>query len=507
MALWRDEIQSPPKLKTETRQAQHPVLKLEKVNLKPEDPRRLSVLIELDQEFEKRELLVFEKTSEPSLWGSTLGLILSLGLVTGGILLDQQTQPKSSQNEIGPWGWGSLILLGADLLASLFWAEPQTQVTTLNESAWKAISASPAKPLYLRKSQLTVNGSDWQSEALTDSDGWAHFNLQHLPSQLFNRSHLQLQLAVLDPVYGTLQTQFSLNENQMDSLRLSFGQLPSHFEPLRNSSLAMSLELIPNNPKKHRGLAIIIGNQDYRQAPSSEFALHDAEMVKRYSQQMLGFQPQNTINLANASKADLETVFGNREEPRGQMADWHTPQTPILIYYSGHGAATLAGKSFLLPVDANPNYLASSGYALETLYQNLAKLNYSELTVIIDACFSGMTPAGALLPDRKPLVLESNQHTLPKLSRALLMHASQSHEMSIWWKAQRHSLFTFYLLKGLQGDANLNQDGVLSGTELQQYLQTAVPSQARRLLGANQNPVFWGDLQRTVVDYAQPKND
>lgn len=506
MALWREESQSPPSLKTETRQAQRPVLTTSEVMLLKQAPLTLSMQLHLDQEYETRELLVIEKKSEPSFWGSTVGTTLSLGLLMGGFWLDRQTLPKSASDEIGLWGWASLILVGADLVAALLMADPRIENTVLNESPWKAISESPGKALYLRKALLSESESGWQAETLTAASGQAQFDLSTLPQALHMRSSLQFELEVRDPIHGSLAQSVKLNDSEMQKLRLAFAG--SAQNPVKSAPPpSLSLEPVPKTAKTHAGLAVIIGNQDYRQAPSSEFALHDAEMVKRYSQQMLGFQPQNTINLANASKADLETVFGNREEPRGQMADWHTPQTPILIYYSGHGAATLAGKSFLLPVDANPNYLASSGYALETLYQNLAKLNYSELTVIIDACFSGMTPAGALLPDRKPLVLESNQHTLPKLSRALLMHASQSHEMSIWWKAQRHSLFTFYLLKGLQGDANLNQDGVLSATELQQYLQTEVPSQARRLLGANQNPVFWGDLQRILVDYALPKND
>ncbi len=482
------------------------MLTTSEVMLLKQAPLTLSMQLHLDQEYEERQLLVIEKKSEPSFWGSTLGTTLSLGLLLGGFWLDQQTLPKSASDEIGLWGWASLILVGADMVAALLIADTQIENTVLNESPWKAISAAPGKALYLRKALLSESESGWQSETLTAASGQAQFDLSSLPQTLQRRSSLQFELEVRDPIYGSLSQPVKLSETEMQKLRLAFSG-SSQFPLKPSAAPSLSLEPIPQTTNKHAGLAIIIGNQDYRQAPASEFALHDAEMVKRYSQQMLGFLPENTISLANASKADLETVFGNREEPRGQMADWHKPQTPILIYYSGHGAATLAGKSFLLPVDANPNYLASSGYALETLYQNLAKLNYSELTVVIDACFSGMTPAGPLLPDRKPLVLESTKHSLPKLNRALLIHASQSHEMSIWWKAQKHSLFTFYLLKGLQGDANQNQDGVLSVTELQQYLQTEVPSQARRLLGANQNPVFWGDLQRTLIEYALPLKD
>lgn len=499
MAVWREESQNPPSIKRETRPAEQPVLQISHSQLLENHPQTLSLQVHLDQLTEQRERLVIERISEPSVLGATLGTVLSLGLLVAGLWLDRQSLPRSASDELGPWGWGSLALLSTDLLVSVLISDPQISETILNESPWKAVSESPGKVLGLRKARLYAAENNWESETLIDAQGQAQFDLSTLPASLRARSALKLTLEVQDPIYGRLVREWPLNEGLMQALRKAQTPLLSQTAALAQAPL--SLEPIPETPKKHAGLAIIIGNQDYRMAPASEFALRDAEMVQRYAQHSLGFLPQNTIHLANASKAQLETVFGSKDEPRSQMADWHTPQTPLLIYYSGHGAATLSGKSYLLPVDANPNYLASSGYALETLYQNLARIPYSELTVIVDACFSGMTPGGPLLPDRKPLVLETVQHTLPKLPRALLLHASQSREMSVWWKAQKHSLFTFYLLKGLQGAANDNHDQHLSAQELQRYLQTEVPQQARRLLGADQNPVFWGDLQRTLLVY------
>jgi hypothetical protein len=509
MAFWREESQSPATLKSETRKTALPVVKISQPVLHLIAQPTLSLQLHLQKEFEKRELLVIEKKSEASGLATTLGLLLSLTIASGGFYLDRQSQGGSSYDDFGPWGWASLAFLSADMLLSLWLGDTQTSQTTLNASPWKAVIETPGKPLYLRKVILSVAESEWQVQAQTEGNGQVNIDLSSLPKALQNRSALKLNLQLQDPEYGLLMQELTLNQENMSALRAAFsGQngvkkaSSQSINPI--NQVDMSLEPIPKSNLSHAGIAVIIGNQDYRQAPKTEFALHDAEMVKKYSQAVLGFKPENTLFLANASKAELDAVFGTSEEARSQLSDWHHQNTPILIYYSGHGSATAAGKSYILPIDANPNYIASSAYSLDTLYHNLARLKYSELTVIVDACFSGQTPSGPLLPDRKPLVLETKTLSPPKLSHALLMHASQANQMSVWWKEQKHSLFTYYLLKGIQGAANSNQDNLLSTTELQSYLATQVPNQARRLLGADQTPVFWGDLSRNLVDYASP---
>lgn len=55
-------------------------------------------------------------------------------------------------------------------------------------------------------------------------------------------------------------------------------------------------------------------------------------------------------------------------------------------------------------------------------------------------------------------------------------------------KWDNHSVYTYYLLKGLQGAADYNQNRVISLTELQLYLETNVRKDA------NQTP------QRIILD-------
>jgi len=266
-------------------------------------------------------------------------------------------------------------------------------------------------------------------------------------------------------------------------------------------SLGIDVEMrVPRTQNRSDGVAVLIGNRDYRHAPSVDFAVRDLEVMRLYLTQVLGYKPENILAYPNATKADLDLLFGTRETPAGKLADWLKADQPVFVYYSGHGAPDSSGGTYLVPVDADPAYLVQTGYPLQSLYNNLSRLPYTDLTLVIDACFSGQSPRGALLPQRSPLLLEARYPTSP-LPRAVVLQSSGPRELSTWYADKRHSLFTYFVLKGLQGAADSNQDKVLTAQELSRYLQEQVPYLARRLHGQNQQPQAQGDLTRVLVRY------
>lgn len=60
--------------------------------------------------------------------------------------------------------------------------------------------------------------------------------------------------------------------------------------------------------------------------------------------------------------------------------------------------------------------------------------------------------------------------------------------MSSWYREKKHGLFTYFLLKAFQGDADANHDGKVTIKELRDYLTTMVPKWALKETGHTQNP-------------------
>ncbi len=156
----------------------------------------------------------------------------------------------------------------------------------------------------------------------------------------------------------------------------------------------------PLNPD---GVAVIIGNRSYAHGdvPEVSYAHRDADAIRRYVIDVLGFRERNVVVIEDASQAELEGAFGNERSIRGEIYRlYREGKSDIVVFYSGHGMPGLSdGRGYLLPVDVDPGKTEINGYPLETLYANLAQLDARSVLVLIDACFSGATAAGgSLLP-------------------------------------------------------------------------------------------------------------
>lgn len=270
--------------------------------------------------------------------------------------------------------------------------------------------------------------------------------------------------------------------------------MPSFGDELLNIPAAKA-----DNPD---AVAVVIGVQNYKNkdVPSVEYALNDAQLFKDYLQQALGYREGNIIYLENATKADLEKVFGTSEHHAGQLFDYvKKDKSDVFVYYTGHGVPDSETKQpYLVPADADPNYIQLGGYPLNVLYDNLSRLPARRISVVLDACFSGQSDKGMIIRKASPLMIAP---VLPGSGNIDLFSSSKAEEISSWYPEKRHSLFTYFFLKGLQGDADKNKDGSITTAELDEYIAENVPYIARRLYGRKQTPAFTGQESNVVARY------
>jgi len=172
----------------------------------------------------------------------------------------------------------------------------------------------------------------------------------------------------------------------------------------------------------------------------------------------------------------------------------------VFIYYSGHGAPdTDTKKGYLVPVDCDPNRVSLNGYGLATLYANLDKVakekSIKHITVVIDACFSGTSSAGSLLSNISPIYITTENQTLTTPNSAVFTSASGD-QVSNWYTEKKQSLFTYFFLKGLKGEADLDKNGEITTKELRDFIvdeANGVPYWSRRISQRTQTPTFFGE--------------
>ena len=247
---------------------------------------------------------------------------------------------------------------------------------------------------------------------------------------------------------------------------------------------------------KPHAVAVVIGNGDYQNelVPDVKYAHRDSRLVKAYLEQTMGYRKDNIIYLEDSSKASLEKVFGNSADHHGDLFYFLSQgRADVFIYYSGHGAPdpnTL--KTYLLPVDASPTGVRFSGYSMDLLYSNLAKIKEEKevktMTLVFESCFSGVSPAGEIVKDASSLGLQiknKNRH-LPE--NTTVFTSSNGDQISSWDNDQKHGLFTSSFLNIIKEAAQNGQ--ALNSEDIKAKLQDedGINSYALRNYHRQQNP-------------------
>lgn len=243
--------------------------------------------------------------------------------------------------------------------------------------------------------------------------------------------------------------------------------------PVRSDLDALPAASAPS-PRRH---AVIVGVERYREnLPRADFASGDARLAAEYFKRVLGVPEQNLALLLDdrAAKSDFEKYFERWLPNRVEAGD------EVFVYFSGHGAPNPAkGDAYLVPYDGDPTYIAQTGYSLDRLYAQLAKLPAKSVVVAMDSCFSGAGGRSVLAKGARPLVTVAATENIP--AKLTVLAASAGDQTSNSYQEKGHGLFTYYLLKGMKE----------KGSDLKavfDYLKPEVARTARRELNADQDP-------------------
>ena len=244
-------------------------------------------------------------------------------------------------------------------------------------------------------------------------------------------------------------------------------------------------------------LAVVIGVENYQYVPDATYAYNDAEVFREYLSETLGFKKQR-IKIATNSKAtqaELNKLLGSNGWLSRNIVKG---KSDLVVYFSGHGISNQTDQSTgILPFDVDPNY--AIGLPLSKLYENLSKMGAKSVTVYLDACFTGQTrDSKMLIADARPIIITPKKGNFP--SNINVFSASSGSQISGALKEKEHGLFTYYLLKGMSGDADINKDKSIQLNELSKYVSKNVKDQAA-INGREQTPELQGDKDRVLVQF------
>jgi len=247
----------------------------------------------------------------------------------------------------------------------------------------------------------------------------------------------------------------------------------------------------PKQKTSRDRVALIIGVEDYARAPSADFASGDAQMFADYAREKLGVADNNIKVLSDtgASKAEILRAL-KVWLPKAVKPD----TTDLYVFYAGHGMPTADGTSaYLVPYDGDTQLLEDTAISRKRFFDEISATSPRSATFFFDNCFSGATRSEELLLASRPLGIKVKETSIP--DNYLVFTAGETDQIAGVEPEVQHGRFSYFVFKGLEGEADANSDGKISAGELHTYVRESVG----RFSAGAQTPTMLGDGNRWVL--------
>ena len=229
--------------------------------------------------------------------------------------------------------------------------------------------------------------------------------------------------------------------------------------------------------------AFIIGINDYKNVNALEYAENDATEIKNVLITKYNYKEEN-ITILLGKEATKENILNQYCKYINETLD----NDSLLFYYAGHGETYMGiqgNQGFLVPYDGteeNWNTLVSWEEIIEK--GNLIKAKH--IFYVMDACYSGLALS------RGPAFASSRFLTdiLIRPARQVLTAGKGDQKVAdAKGPIANHSLFTGYLIKGLNGEAE-QENGIITANLLMAYVSNKVGNDANSFQTPQAGEIF-----------------
>ena len=233
--------------------------------------------------------------------------------------------------------------------------------------------------------------------------------------------------------------------------------------------------------------------------PRANWADSDANIFYDFAIKTLGVKPENIERLINeeSNYANIWKTIDNWLNSKVEQG-----KSKVYVYFAGHGLASEDGSTaYLLPYDADSAILRRTAIPRQEIIQAIAKLKPRKATFFMDTCYSGNAKGGdkLLVASRGLRVVKKNQYeSLP--DNFTIFSAARSDETAISHPSQKNGLFSYWLMRGLSGDADLDSNKEITNTELFDFLSNKV-SRTAISKGQKQNPELFGERDEVISSW------
>jgi iron(II)-dependent oxidoreductase len=237
--------------------------------------------------------------------------------------------------------------------------------------------------------------------------------------------------------------------------------------------------------------AVIVGVNKYEDPKirSLRYAVADAEAIQGIISDRRRMPYRNVVSMVYTDTSGKKPTQRNILRGFIPIKNQAGPDDTVLFFFSGHGVQ-VNGVSYLLPCDAEADMIEHTAIALEDINRELMQVKAARQVVILDACHSGgvfisegkFTTKGIELKKRTRSVKSVKLATqiMAEAEGRIVLSSSKSGEVSYEYPEKGQGVFTYYLVEGLKGKADSDDNGYITVSEAYKYVYQSVLQWSKR---------------------------
>ena len=139
-------------------------------------------------------------------------------------------------------------------------------------------------------------------------------------------------------------------------------------------------------------------------------------------------------------------------------------------------------RGYVIPVEASLNNYPITAISMRQILDLTKRIPAKHIFFIMDCCYSG----NIIMQGKQAIKNRPNDDIKKTRSRRVVQIITAGDKDQMALESEGHGLFTKYILNSLKGNADLNRDSVISGTELGTY----IPPIISKITQNFQTPIF-----------------
>lgn len=239
--------------------------------------------------------------------------------------------------------------------------------------------------------------------------------------------------------------------------------------------------------------AVVVGIDEYKDENITDlkYSVADAEGFFQFlnEQQETKAFPELHIEFLKNENATYRNVKGKLSNFLRAARN----QDMVFIFFAGHGRVDPDGEPYLLTHDTEIENLAGTAISMHEMSRILKKIESEKAILFVDACHSGGI-GSEFRSGKIPDLYSDFYDKIENLSGKVVFASSRAGQLSQEDPKLGHGLFTYYLLEGLRGNADENNDDKIILNEISNYVFDKV----RIATDHKQIPEIKGDANREL---------